>query len=321
MNGVQAKILRELIADGRSTESEIAKRIGETKEIVKRNIEEMEKTGLITGATIHINYKIFGYKAVAHMLINVDPKQESGLCEYLRKMPETYASYSRGANGNVEAVVILKSLEQLSEINDEVKKRFSIVEIRTAVWTDVKEMNDNLSITNTGITSKELKHLQADPQKASSPKALTLDKIDLKIADKLAKNGRATFQSLSEETGISPNAIKKRYERLRKNGALKVTIQSCPAKIGYRAMCIFFVVTSHENSLMIEKISEIPDIISIMKTTGDYDLQVWAMIKDIDHLLSIQEQLDNTTGILKVQMEVTKIPEVWPTPRQYISTF
>ena len=60
------------MADGRKTDSEIAKKIGETKESVKKNFGKMEEMGIITGATIHINYKSFGYKAVAHILINVD---------------------------------------------------------------------------------------------------------------------------------------------------------------------------------------------------------------------------------------------------------
>ncbi|MGA3291347.1 MAG: winged helix-turn-helix transcriptional regulator [Candidatus Bathyarchaeia archaeon] len=69
---VQAKILKELLADGRKSDSDIAKKIGLTKEIVKENYNKMEEIGIITGATIHINYKSFGYKAVGHILINVD---------------------------------------------------------------------------------------------------------------------------------------------------------------------------------------------------------------------------------------------------------
>ena len=87
---MQAKILKELLADGRKSDSEIAKKIGLTEEIVKKNRSQMEETGIITGATIHINYKSFGYKAVAHILINVDSQQADQLIEYLQKMPEVY---------------------------------------------------------------------------------------------------------------------------------------------------------------------------------------------------------------------------------------
>ena len=108
----------------------------------------------------------------------------------------------------------------------------------------------------------------------------------------------------------------------KKNGALKVTIQINPIKIGYQAIGIFFAVISNEESLSIVKeISKIPDVISIMMTTGDYDLQIWVMIKNISQLLSIQEKLRNIEKITKIDMEISEMMEKWPTPRQYISNF
>jgi len=323
VSAVQAKILKELIADGRKNDSEIAKKIGLTKEIVKKNRCQMEQAGIITGATIHINYKSFGYKGVAHILINVDSQQEDQLIGYLQKMPEVYGFYSRGVKGNLDVIVILKTLEQLNEIKDAIKRRFSVLEMKTAIWTDVKEMNHNLAIIpdnrkNVGETI----NYQTKTRKKSKPKTMIIDPIDRKIADKLSGNGRVSMEALGREIGISSDTAKRRYEKLKKSGVLKVTIQVSPIKIGYRALCLFFTITSHENSLsIIEKISRVPDIISIMKTTGDYDLQIWAMVQDVEQLLSIEEELGKIQGILRMDMEVVRVLEKWPTPRQYISTF
>ena len=323
---LQAKILKELLADGRKTDSEIAKKIGETEENVKRNIGEMEEKGIITGATIHINYKIFGYKAVAYISINVDSKQEAQLIEYLRKMPEVYSLHSRGVKGNLDVVIILKTLEQLNDIKDAIKRHFSILEMRTAIWTDVKEMNQNLAITSADKKKEEAEiNYQVNTQKKSNSQTMIMDEIDKKIADKLSENGRVSMETLGREIGLSSAAANRRYEKLKKNGVLKVTIQVNPIKIGYKALCVFFTVTSHENSfLLIEKISKIPDVISIMKTTGDYDLQICAMVQDIDQLLFIQKEIGKISGITRIDMEVLGFEEgraKWPSPRQYISTF
>ncbi|MGD0204107.1 MAG: AsnC family transcriptional regulator [Candidatus Bathyarchaeia archaeon] len=323
VSAVQAKILKELIADGRKSDSEIAKKIGLTKEIVKKNRGQMEQAGIITGATIHINYKSFGYKAVAHLLINVDSRQEDQFIEYLQKMPEVYSFYKRGVKGNIDVITTLKTLEQLNEIKDAIKRHFSVLEMKTAIWTDVKEMNDNLAIIPDNRKNVvETINYQTKTQKKSNPQTMVIDQIDQKIADKLSENGRLSMETLSREIGISSDIAKRRYEKLKKNGVLKVTIQINPIKIGYQALCLFFTITSHENSLLIiEKISKIPDIISIMKTTGDYDLQIWAMVQDVEQLLSIQEELGKIRGILKIDMEVVRVRGKWPTPRQYISTF
>lgn len=321
---VQAKILKELLADGRQSESEVAKKIGETAACVKENFGQMKEMGIITGATTHINYKSFGYLAVAHILITVNPEQEGQLIEYLQKTPEIYAFYSRGVKGNLDVVATIKTLEHLNEIKDAIKRRFSVLEMKSAIWTDVKEMNYNLAILNDNIKEKAQSiNCEIRSQKIN-PKTIAMDQIDLKIADKLAENGRIPTETLGKEAGISLATAKKRYERLRKSGILKVTIQINPSKIGYQALCVFFAVTSHENSFeIIEKISRIDDIISIMKTTGDYDLQIYAMVKDLGHFFSVREELGKIQGITKMDEEVLPLGtrQRWPSPRQYISTF
>jgi Lrp/AsnC family transcriptional regulator for asnA, asnC and gidA len=283
----------------------------------------MEEKGIITGATIHINYKNFGYKAVAHILINVEAQQAEKLAEYLQRVPEVYASYSREVRGDIDVIVILKTLEQLNEIKDSIKKRFSIFNMRTAIWTDVKEMNENLSIIPFDI----LNPLAFDNEKLrqSNSNSFTLDVIDQKIADILAENGRIPMGRLCKQIGISNKAAKRRYENLKKKGALKVTIQINPNKIGYQALCIFFTSISKESPhVIIGKLCRIPNIISVMKTTGDYDLQIYAMIQNIEQLLHIQENIGKISGIIKIEPEILRLGkkwDKWPSPRQYISTF
>ena len=279
--------------------------------------------GIITGATTHINYKLFGYKAVAHILINVYFRQADQLIKYLQKMPDAYYVYNGGVEGVIGFIAILKTLEQLNEVKDSIKRNFSVLEMKTAIWTDVKEMNYNLAITEKNRKKNEVPiNHTTNTKKKTNPR---IDEIDLRIADLLAENGRMPMDSLGPKIGLSPNTAKKRYEKLKNNGVLKVTIQFNPNKIGYRALCVFFTVTSHEKSdLIIEKICGIPDIISIMKTTGDYDLQIYAMVQDLDRLLCIQEEIGKIHGITKMDVELLRFGEEWkkwPAPRQYISTF
>jgi Lrp/AsnC family transcriptional regulator, leucine-responsive regulatory protein len=324
VNAIQAKILKELLADGRKTDTEIAKKIGLTKEAVKKNFLQLEEIGIITGATIHVNYKSFGFKAVAHILINIDSQQAEKLVKHLQRMPEVYSYYCRGLKGNIDVLVILKTLEQLNDIKDSIKRCFSILEMRTAIWTDVKEMNENLSIILHNLKDTSTMDHKTHREKSNTLN-VTIDEIDQKIADRLAENGRISMNILGRAVGVSPDTAKRRYEKMKKDGVLKVTIQINPSRIGYQALCIFFATTSNEKSdLIVDKISNIPNIISVMKTSGDYDLQIYAMIQDIGQLLYIQEQIGNIPGISRIEAEILKFGEEWkkwPSPRQYISTF
>jgi len=277
--------------------------------------------GVITGATIHINYKIFGFKAVAHILITVDSRQAEQLFKHLEGLPEVFSAYSRGIKGHIDVVAILRTLEQLNEITDSIKSKFLILDIKTAIWTDVKEMNDNLAIIKENRRNAET---ISSINRTDNKSKIVIDEIDQKIADKLAENGRISMDALGKELGLSLDTTKRRYEKLKKSGVLKVTIQVNPKEMGYRAMCVFFTVTSNEKSMtIIEEISKIPDVISIMKTAGNYDLEIWAMVQDIDELLTIQEEIEKTPGISRIDLEILRLErwEKWPSPKQYISTF
>lgn len=312
------------MADGRKNANEIAKEIGVSRETVKKNYQKLEKAAIIKGATIHINYKLFGYRAVAHILITTDYKQADQLIEYLKGLPEVYAFYERGIKGKIDVIVILKTLVQLNEIKDDMKRKFSVLEMKTVIWTDVKEMNQNLSIINENPKNqKELENSQIITEKKNILTIGKIDEIDQKISDKLATDGRISMQLLSKELGISTAVAKRKYKRLKDIGALKVTIQIDASRIGYQALCVFFIVTSGEKEpLAIEKISEIPDIISIMKTTGDYDLQVYALVQTLNQLIFIQEEIGKIQGITQIDAEILRLVfDKWPSPKQYISTF
>jgi DNA-binding Lrp family transcriptional regulator len=241
-----------LIVDGRLTAEEIAKKIGKPKKTIENNYEKMEKLGIITGATIHINYKLFGNKAVAHILIIVDSKQADQLTEYLNKKPEVYTAYCRGIKGNIDVIAILAKLDKLNEIKDLIKRNATVLEMKTVIWTDVKEMNQNLAITDS-IRKSSLKATNNVSNTEIRKKAphFVIDEIDRKIADKLAEDGRISMEALGREAGISADLARKKYEKMKDNGFLKITIQINLKKIGYNARCIFFTNISGENSLSI----------------------------------------------------------------------
>jgi len=196
--------------------------------------------------------------------------------------------------------------------------------LKTSIWTDVKEMHNNLAIIPQGckaIITPKLPNKSFN-ERAVWEKSAKISEADLKISEKLAADGRASFGLIAQELDFSVDRVKRRYEKLKGEGSIKVTIQIDPTKIGYNAMTVIYVtITSQETSGIIEKIGRIPDIISIMKTSGDYDLQVYAMLKDLEGLFRIRDDIGRISGVAKMNIEIFRMPKKWPTPRQYISTF
>ena len=65
----------------------------------------------------------------------------------------------------------------------------------------------------------------------------------------------------------------------------------------------------------------IPDVIQLVKIKGSFDLVVYAFAKDINQLFDLQKRISSLDGLAKIKINNIEILNIWPIPKQYISTF
>jgi hypothetical protein len=131
-------------------------------------------------------------------------------------MPEVYAFFTKGIPGIVDVVTILKTVEQLNEVKDQFKNNFEISEMKTAIWTDVKEMNYNLAIIEENRRSTIEPNNSSKKQVHPKNGANQIDEIDQKIADKLAENGRISMVELARAANVSTSIVAAIWQTKRK---------------------------------------------------------------------------------------------------------
>jgi DNA-binding Lrp family transcriptional regulator len=324
LNELDSKILRILLKDGRTSYDELASECRVSKNAAWKRYKAMEKKGIIEGATVQINFGHFGFDALATLLISVNAQQIEQVMEFIGKITEVRAYRQYNSVYNVRATTTLRDLNELDHVKQVIKQKLPTIGLKTYIWTGVRNIPENLNFT--GILKDTNEGNQRNLGKATFlPKHGTaIDELDKQIVEKLTLNGRASFTQISKQLGISTDTVVKRYHKLREKGALKVSIQINPNKIGYTSILDFNIafttpgVLSHS---VVESLAKIPDIIIITKTSGDYDLQVTAMIRDIAESFAIQDQISRISGVTKIEVSARKIPDKWPTPQQYLSTF
>ncbi|MCX8151362.1 MAG: Lrp/AsnC family transcriptional regulator, partial [Candidatus Bathyarchaeota archaeon] len=91
LNELDAKILKHLLADGRTSFVEMAKTLQVTKNKIWKRYRILEKKGIITGSTVQINFTSFGYDALATLLISVEAQQIDKVMNYIGKITEIRA--------------------------------------------------------------------------------------------------------------------------------------------------------------------------------------------------------------------------------------
>jgi len=324
INEMDSIILKDLLQDGRKGFAEIAKEIRATKNKVWKRYKAMQRKGIITGATVQTNFSSFGYEAIATLLINVDAQQIEQFMDYIGKMSEVLAYRQYSNFYNVRAFATLTQINELDRVKQAIKRKLPTVGLKTYLWTDMRNMPENLKFIETsGIENNGNQH-NLQSQTSARSNRMKIDDLDLKIMEKLESNGRAPFAEIAREMGTSTDTIVKRYYKLKENGAMKVSIQINPNVLGYAAILDFNIAFSSPggpSGNVVEAIAKIPDVIIITKTSGDYDLQLTAMIRDVKQSFAIQDQISAIVGVTKMDVSTRKIPNEWPTSRQCLSTF
>ncbi len=283
----------------------------------------MVRKGIITGATVQMNFSKFGYDALATFLINVESNQLDKVMSYIGKMTEVRAYRQYNSVYNIRAVAILRDLNQLDHFKQAIKRMLPTMGLRTYLWTDTRNIPENLSLNYPleKMSQKSVFCLAAGEHKCLQP--LKIDDLDKQIIKKLTIDGRASFVEIAKELETSIDTVVKRYHKLKNDGVIKVSIQIDPNKIGYTSILDFnisFTCAQDLSSTVIESLAKINDVIIITKISGDYDLQLTAMIKNVEQSFAIQDQIARTCGITKIEVNARKIPTKWPTALQHIST-
>jgi Lrp/AsnC family transcriptional regulator for asnA, asnC and gidA len=319
---LDSKILKALLQDGRESFAEIAKSCNVTKNKVWKRYKSMEKKGVIVGATVQINYASLGYDAIAILLMSIEAQQIDQVMERLDTIKEARAYRHYNSAYNLRGVTILRDLSELDQVKEAIRKNLPITGLKTYIWTGVRNIPQNLKLSqHEKISNKNLNETpKAKPLKGNEGK---VDDLDRQIINKLTLNGRAPFSKIAQEIGTSTDTIVKRYYKLKENGVMKASIQINLNRLGYHALLDFSIASVSSLSLsgIVESLEKTPDVIIITKTSGDFDLQVTAAIRDVEQMFTLQEEIARTPGVTKIETSSRRIPNAWPTPQQYISTY
>lgn len=122
-----------------------------------------------------------------------------------------------------------------------------------------------------------------------------LDSLDYKILKTLSTNGRKPFLEIARECNVSGAAIHQRIQKLMAMGVLRGS--EClinPASVGYDTCAYigFFLKDPGKFDEVVERLREIPEVVEVHFTTGQYDMFIKLYARNNDHLLLIiHEQL------------------------------
>ncbi len=125
------------------------------------------------------------------------------------------------------------------------------------------------------------------------------DDIDMRIANILGHDGRASNRDIARRLGISEGSVRQRLNRLIQNGTLRVTANLNVEELEDRYLAV--VAIKLEGRRLTEcamEIDRLPGVQSTMIVTGQYDLILTVLLDSRQGLVDfVTQQLSHVQGV------------------------
>ena len=321
---IDAKILNDLLRDGRKKFTTIAKEAQVSKDVIFQHYSRMKKKRIIIGATVLVDYKALGRNVNASITLKSPIAAQKLVIEQLSAIPGLYDVYQWGSSSRLWAVLHLKDTQEIENVKQFIKKILFVTDMEIEIWVGTRNLLTNLSALSTDDSSTDTNNRRSR-ESGIKTGSISLDELDRQIIEQLVYNGRLSFSNIAKITKSSTATIMRRCQKLAQNNIVKPIIQINPSKIGYPASAGFRLTANGQDDFdkIADAISKIPDVINIYKTIGMYDFTVFACVKNLQHLIDLENQIGKTVGIQEVEKATVVSLKLGylPFPALPISTF
>lgn len=122
------------------------------------------------------------------------------------------------------------------------------------------------------------------------------DRQDLLIAASLQEDNRQSVDDLAPKVGLSPSAVHRRIARLRDDGVIEADVSVLnPKALGFTMTFIVEVVLEkvrvNEVASIKRRLKAAPEVQQIYNVTGDVDLLLIVLARDVEHFEQISRDL------------------------------
>ena len=131
-----------------------------------------------------------------------------------------------------------------------------------------------------------------------------MDRIDRELLALLLQDGRATYQELGRQVRLSANTVADRVRRLQAEGVIRGYRAELNLEAFGRGMHMISDIRLREGADRRDfevRLGEVPQVISAMRLTGDYDFQLRMACTDTREFETVIDHLKAELGVRELR--------------------
>lgn len=284
-------ILTNLEFNARIKEKELAQLCHLSKDSIRYRIKKLEEQGLILGYSAFIDYTKLGrlsYKL--YLKIQGSEADWIKLRAFFDSHPAIFARFESQTDWNFGVVYFAKSLYEYYLFERDLFTKFGhiIQNIELCHMLDASVFEPRILLDKKGKTFDLFGEV----------KETKLDDIDTKLLEQLLKDSSQPLIKLADHIQLSPDATKKRIQRLEKEQVIRKYITKIDyPKLGFEVYKVFIFVKEYTEEVeksIISKLSSYNNTRNIIRMVGPWKLEVEFMCSNYDELFEIMKELRAT---------------------------
>ncbi|MCR9250737.1 MAG: Lrp/AsnC ligand binding domain-containing protein [bacterium] len=132
-----------------------------------------------------------------------------------------------------------------------------------------------------------------------------IDNVDLKILNILMEDAKIPYTEVAKKVFVSGGTVHVRMKKLEEMGVVSgTTLKMDYSKLGYDVTC-FMGIYLEKSSLydnVVTQLKEIPEVVKIHYTTGNYSIFLKIHCKDTKHLRDVlHDKIQHVDGIERTE--------------------
>ncbi len=294
------RILTELSYDCRIPITVLCRKVMMSRDSCAYRIKRMLDKGVILRFVPEIDFSRIGLNRyfVFFLLDERDQDKQKELISHLRRHKNVTSIIEYSDQWDIEVAFVAKSLEEFDSMLSDILLRFSSVILEKAKLASIRRYYS---------TILPYAFHQNDAARNNDPK-LSLpakhDEKDLEILRHLSYDCRASTYELGRAVRMSADAVGIRLRKMKQSGLIRVfCLLPCYTSLGYN-LYTFAVKMSYLDPKYESKfkayVQDHPNIISAVKTIGDWDLLIRIIADDSRKFHKVVKEIKREfSGIIK----------------------
>ena len=312
---IDAKILKILLLESRTSFTAIAKECKITVTAVRMRYKRLWRDGVINGEKMLVNPHCLGYQHIADLGMVIAAENREEVKKFLESRP--YIGELIGPLGPYRfwGKVALRDLNKLHDIIEDLESNGNIKHVDALIWAEAVNVEYPQNLIIKPLDCPDTQKIIEQPALTNHNYALLdLDDVDKRIATILSQNSRTPFKKIAAQLQISSKTVIQRYKKLRENLLTLSTVTINLNKLGYKALGNLFIKVSNRSKMpeICSQLLQIPNMIVIIREMGAYDLYCAVVLEDFEKLFEVYEKIIKIVGIEMAEVYLTRVPLAWP---------